>query len=146
MRIYRTRDPADRVRLTLTPRVGRRRQRQAAPKLEKLPQLREGMADKLLAVVSVRRVDPALERDREDAHAGLGGESGRRIGHSAAPQRLGDRSSERGELDDLAFAQIGVRSDDRLALAGLGPALPDEDRGGGLEAPADSTSCPRSPW
>ena len=74
------------------------------------------MSSRQVSVVVL--VDPALERDPEDGDPGLGGEARGRVADAAPAQRVGERRGERGELDQLALLELGVRGDDAPGAAG----------------------------
>ena len=78
-----------------------------------------------------------LERDPENGDAGFGGEPGGRIPNAAPAQCFGEGGGERGELDELALLQLGVRVDHRLSLPGVRAAGGVEDRAGRREADGD---------
>jgi len=97
------------------------------------PDQHERLADALRQVRAPGLVDPAFERDLEDGDPRLGGQTRGWLLDAAPAQRVGERRSERCELDQLALLKLGARSDDGLALARQLPALPDESASG-LEA------------
>ena len=58
--------------------------------------------------------DPPLESDLKDGHPGLGRQRRGRLPDTAPAQRVRDRRGYRGELDELALAQLRVGRDDDL--------------------------------
>src|ERR1700727_446605 len=87
-------------------------------------QLVERVAEELGEVWLIGVVDPAFEGDLEGGDPNLGRQARGRLADAAASQLLGDRRGERGELDQLALLQGGIRRDDaRSRSRPLAPLL-----------------------
>lgn len=82
-------------------------------------QLLQRLSDEVRELPPVGPVDPAFERDLEDADPRLRGQARGRIGDAAGAQGVGDRGGQRRELDQLALPQPRVRVDDGLAPSGV---------------------------
>jgi len=81
--------------------------------------------DELDEIGGLLAVDPPLEGDLEDGDARLRRQARRRFRDTAPPQRVGDGGCQRGQLDELAFLQLGVLGDDRRpARDGLARSAP----------------------
>jgi len=75
-------------------------------------------------------MDPALEGEPEDGDPCLAGQARSRIGDAAATERFADRRGGGSELDQLAFLELRVGGDERMAVASELAALLEQSRGG----------------
>ena len=85
---------------------------------------------------SAASVDPALDRDPEDADPRLGDQARGGLVDAAAAERLGERRGEDASLTQLALVELGVGGDEGLAPAGVLAALL-EHLAGGLDRRGD---------
>jgi hypothetical protein len=74
-------------------------------------QLGERSSDLRRQITRLSAAHPTFERNFENRDARFGCKARTRVAHAAHAQCLCDGGGERGELDQIAFLQLGMRSD-----------------------------------